>query len=146
MGRYNRTLAATPNDVSFDTSIIRPRSEKNPVGGEFPRLQAAMNRVEVFDYPVHTRTLDVAYRTIAYQQHPTFVRESSPMVEFPERTVHSHYARVTSLRRGTEQTTGVCPMLLESTLCSRLLLIVIGRLWGMLYSISSQDELAKLNQ
>lgn len=70
-GRYKRINEATPRDVVYDSRIQKPRPEAGPVGTEFPSLEVAMNRVfytlvELFGYPIYTRTVDVAYRTIAY--------------------------------------------------------------------------------
>lgn len=114
-GRHRKVQsnpAATPRDVVHDSRISKPRPEEAFVGMGFPNLELAMNRVfdtlvEVFGYPIHNRTLDVAYRTIAYQQHPDFVANPIPMVDFPETTVQLHYCSVRSMTGGVERITGL---------------------------------------
>lgn len=47
--------------------------------------------VEKFEYPIHVTTLEVAYRTIAYGQHPRYGMSPTPMVDYPERQINVHY-------------------------------------------------------
>lgn len=56
--------------------------------------RARTNLVRSFDYPVHSSTVDVAYRTIAYKQHSLYADNPIEMVDQPEQTIQVRYRQI----------------------------------------------------
>jgi hypothetical protein len=89
------SLKERPHLVTGDTHLTRPKPKSVSNDVLARELYVVFdNLVRSFDYPVHSSTVDVAYRTIAYKQHSLYADNPIEMVDQPEQTIQVRYRQI----------------------------------------------------